>query len=81
PTSFGWTFTGGVEASRVEFFERRINMGRVKLDWFYTTATVKTILEHPSTGRNQLFRNTVTSDQFVQIMTNPRVHTDRGYRR
>jgi len=81
PTSFGWTFTGGVEASRVEFFERPTNMGRVKLDWFYTTATVKTILEHPSTGRNQLFRNTVTSDQFVQIMTNPRVHTDRGYRR
>ena len=81
PTSFGWTFTGSVEASFVEFFDRQTNMGTVKLDWYYTTATVKTILDHPTTGKNELFRNTVNPEQFAQIMTNPRVHSGRGYRR
>lgn len=81
PTSFGWTFTGSVEASFVEFFDRQTNMGIVKVDWYYTTATVKTVLDHPSTGKNDLFRNTVTPEQFAQIMTNPRVHSGRGYRR
>jgi len=81
PTSFGWKFTGSVEKSRVEFFEKETNMGKVKLDWYYTTGTVKTVLDHPSTGRNQLFRSQVSGIQFVEILKNPRVHTNVGYRR
>jgi len=83
PTEFGWTFTGSTQASRVEFFEKNSAnaMGDVRLDWYYTTGTIKTTLHHPTTGTNQLFRNTVTPEEYQRILKNPRVHTDRGYRR
>jgi len=38
PTEFGWIFTGSNETYRVEYFECLT----MKLDWYYTTATVKT---------------------------------------
>ena len=81
PTRFGWTFTGSVEKSRVEFFEKQMNIGRVLLDFYYSTATLKTVLHHPTTGKNQLFRARVTPEQYAAIMKNPRVHTEKGYRR
>ena len=81
PTSFGWTFTGSVEESKVEFFEKRSNIGLTKMDWYYTTGTIKTILDHPTTGRNALFRGNVSPEQFENICKNPRAHTTRGYRR
>jgi len=56
--AFGWMFTGSVERSLVEFYEKGINMGTVKLEFYYATAMMKTVLEHPPTGRNQLFRDT-----------------------
>ena len=82
PTSmgYGWNFTGSTAQSRVEFYEKSTNMGIIKLDFYYTTATVKTVLEHPTTGLNQLFRNTVSPEEYVKILENPRAHTGRGYR-
>jgi hypothetical protein len=51
PTEFNWTFTGSNEVSRVEFFERwerpQDGAGLLKLDFFYTTGTLKTSLDHP----------------------------------
>ena len=82
PTTFGWIFTGSVQDSSVEFFEKKMNDGGlVKLDFYYTTGTIKTVLDHPTSGRNQLFRAKVTPEQFRAVMENPRVHTDQGYRR
>jgi hypothetical protein len=82
PTAHGWTFTGSVEASYVEFFEKKMNNGGlVKLDFYYTTGTIKTVLDHPTSGRNQLFRALVTPEQYKAVLDNPRVHTDQGYRR
>jgi len=82
PTVFGWKFTGSAEESRVEFFEKKMDTGDVvKLDFYYTTATIKTVLDHPTRGSNQLFRAQVTSKQYVDIMKNPRAHTGQGYRR
>jgi hypothetical protein len=82
PTEYGWTFTGSVEASCVEFFEKKMNNGGlVKLDFYYTTGTIKTVLDHPTSGRNQLFRALVTPEQYKAVLENPRVHTDQGYRR
>ena len=82
PTAFGWKFTGSVQASLVEFFEKKMNIGGfVKLDFYYTTRTIKTVLHHPTSGKNQLFRAQVTPEQFVDIMKNPRAHTGQGYRR
>lgn len=80
PTLYGWRFTGAVEESRVEFFEKRMNLGIVKLDFYYTTGTVKSTLHHPTTGRNQLFRTQVTPEQYVNVLKNPRAHTGQGYR-
>ena len=80
PIVYGWTFTGSCEQSKVEFYEKNMNLGFIKLDFYYTTATVKTTLVHPTMGANSLFRNTVTSELYVQILQNPRSHTNRGYR-
>mmetsp|Transcript_29458 Transcript_29458/g.71150 ORF Transcript_29458/g.71150 Transcript_29458/m.71150 type:complete len:732 (-) Transcript_29458:163-2358(-) len=81
PTVFGWEFTGGVQESRVEFFEKRMNIGLAKLDFYYSSGTLKTTLYHPTSGRNQLFRGKVTAEQYVDVMKNPRSHTGQGYRR
>jgi len=82
PSSLGWKFTGSVQESRVEFFEKRMNNGGlIKLDFYYTTGTVKTVIDHPTSGRNQLFRALVTSEQYIDILKNPRAHTGQGYRR
>jgi hypothetical protein len=76
-TEFGWTFTGSHEESRVEFFER--DDGTIKLDWYYTTATVKTSLDHPKQGRTQLFASQVTPELYLQILLEPRAHTGQRY--
>ena len=85
PSMYGWTFTGSQEASKVEFFEKRLNDGSIcKMDFYYTTATVKTTLYHPvQQRRTQLFRRCLGSDPdiYVQILKNPRYHSDLGYNR
>jgi hypothetical protein len=45
PEIYGWRFTGSVQESRVEFFEKKMNIGGfVKLDWYYSTGTIKTVV-------------------------------------
>merc|ERR1712238_27404 len=80
PTNFHWEFTGSCSEAYVEFFEKDFNMGTVRLDFYYTTGTIKTVLHHSSTGINQLFRDTVSPDIYLKILQNPRAHTDQGYR-
>ena len=49
----------------------------VKLDWYYTTATLKTSMDHPRQGKTQMFaRAGITPELYVQVLENPRVHTD-----
>lgn len=83
PVEFGWKFTGSNEISRVEFFEKEFeeDVVVVKLDWFYTTGTVKTSLEHPRQGKTQLFASgkQITPETYVQILLNPREHTGIRY--
>jgi hypothetical protein len=73
-TEFGWTFTGSHD-NVVEFFER----DDMKLDWYFTTATVKTSLDHPKQGRTQLFANKVSPEMYLQILLEPRAHTGQRY--
>eukprot|EP01083_Nonionella_stella_P251338 867274_1 len=54
--------------------------GLIKIDFYYTTGTVKTVMDHPTTGRNELFRNTPSPEDYIRILKNPRSHTGRGYR-
>jgi hypothetical protein len=75
PTQFGWLFTGSWKV--VEFFEKN----EIKLDWYFTTATVKTSMDHPTQGRTQLFRKKVTPKVYRRILENPRAHTNQGYQR
>lgn len=75
PTDFGWTFTGSND-NKVEFFE---NDDGVKLDWYFTTATVKTSLDHPQQGKTQLFGSRVTPNIYLEILLNPRAHTNERY--
>lgn len=74
-----WKFTGSKEESKVEFYEKQMNLGTVKMDFYYTTGTVKTILDH--SGINDLFRLcAVDPVKFKEILLNPRAHTNIGYR-
>jgi hypothetical protein len=93
PVAFGWTFTGSWES--VEFFERMVvsshpsdqenntnNKSKlIKLDWYFTTATVKTSLDHPVQGKTQLFAKECSPKLYTQVLTNPRTHTGKRYQR
>ena len=52
----------------------------VKLDWYYTTATIKTSMDHPTRGLNQLFGKQVTPKEYIHILQNPRTHPNVRYR-
>lgn len=78
PTDFGWEFTGS--SGVTEFFEKQDRGGDlIKLDWYYTTATVKTSLEHPRQGKTQLFAARVDPGTYRNILENPRAHTGKRY--
>ena len=74
PTDFGWKFTGSHNA--VEFFEK----DGMKLDWYFTTATIKTSMDHPTKGKTQLFGSKVTPEVYAQVLLDPRSHTNVRYR-
>jgi hypothetical protein len=72
-TELGWIFTGSWDVA--EFFEK----DGVKLDWYFTTGTVKTAMDHPTQGRTQLFAAKVDPQMYMSILENPRVHTGQRY--
>jgi hypothetical protein len=74
PAEFGWMFTGSDEF--VEFFEK----DEIKLDWYFTTATMKTSMNHPKHGHTQMFGSRVTPEMYIKILLNPREHTNKRYR-
>jgi len=53
--------------------------GAVRLNFWCTTGTVGSYLEHPRQGKTQLFRRNVDLQEARQIFENPRMHTGRGY--
>ena len=75
PCDFGWTFTGSSNVT--EFFEK----DQVKLDWYFTTATMKTSLHHPQKGKTQMFRKQVSPALYRKILEDPRTHTNKGYQK
>mmetsp|Transcript_21254 Transcript_21254/g.27148 ORF Transcript_21254/g.27148 Transcript_21254/m.27148 type:complete len:384 (+) Transcript_21254:324-1475(+) len=51
------------------------------MDFYYSTGTVKTVMDHPTTGANQLFRRCkVSPAKYIKILRDPRSHTSIGYR-
>lgn len=73
----GWTQVAHNETSRVLGYTR----GDERVNVYYTTGTVGTCVDHPSSGRTQLFRQGQDSAGLNDIFDNPRVHTGTGYYR
>ena len=70
------------EVSRVIAFTRGDgDGGTIRINVYYTTGTVSTSLDHPRQGKTQMFRRDCGLREVEEIMTNPRVHTGRGYKR
>lgn len=55
----------------------RINIWLTGRGWF----TVGTALDHPVQGKTQLFRKRVGIELLEQLLANPRLHTDKGFKR
>ncbi|KAG2498381.1 hypothetical protein HYH03_003640 [Edaphochlamys debaryana] len=78
PSQAGWNYTGHNSNSRVAFYE---NDAGVKADYYYTTGTIKTSMDHPRQGPTQLFRRDLSDSQYNAVLNNPRTHTGQGYHR
>ncbi|BDA50686.1 hypothetical protein COCOBI_16-3620 [Coccomyxa sp. Obi] len=76
PADYGWTYQGSNAQSRVEYWQ---NDQGAKMDYYPTTGTVKTSMEHPYAGKTQMFRRDLSDSQFTEVLNNPRAHTGQGY--
>jgi len=67
------------EESRVLSFRGGPNKS-TRINFYYTTGTVGTCLNHPKRGKTQLFRRNInTFEKLEAIFQNPRSHTGEGY--
>jgi hypothetical protein len=55
--------------------------GPDRINVYYSRMTVATIIDHPTKGRNTLYRKGVTFDMLSKIFANPREHLGIGYHR
>ncbi|GFH57857.1 hypothetical protein CTEN210_14333 [Chaetoceros tenuissimus] len=70
------------ETSRVIAFEKNTsNGGSVRFNIYYTTGTVATCLDHPRSGKTQLFRRDQDIDDVDTLFADPRFHSGVGYYR
>lgn len=53
--------------------------GRVQINVYTSKMTVGTCLQHPKSGRTQLFRKYVDMPLLAKIFEEPRIHTQIGY--
>ena len=51
----------------------------VKINVYLRTGTVATCLDHPRSGKTQLFRRNNSLQDIEEIFKNPRRHTGKGY--
>lgn len=50
-----------------------------RVNFYYTTMTVGTAINHPKKGKTQLFRKNIGWAELEHIFNNPRIHTEKGY--
>ena len=50
-----------------------------RLNFWLTTGTVGSYLDHPHQGKTQLFRRKIDMSQASELFDNPRQHTGAGY--
>lgn len=75
-------------ACNYERIDHQVNIGMAsyqkgitRINIYLTKMTVCTYIDHPKTGKNQLFRKNVDLKTLRKIFENPRVHTGKGYRK
>ena len=66
------------KTSRVISFEKSPHC---RVNIYYTTGTVATCLDHPRSGKTQLFRRNQSMNDIESILKNSRHHTEVGYYR
>ena len=75
---YGWTKLQ-TETGNVPMASYRRDSSR--LNFWLSTGTVGSYLDHPNQGKTQLFRRDVTMREAEDLFSNPRQHTGRGYQR
>lgn len=51
----------------------------IRLNFWLSTGTVGSYLDHPRQGKTQLFRRQISMSDASEIFNNPRQHTGKGY--
>lgn len=59
----------------------RFRKNGVSVNLYTTNYTVTTELDHPRQGKTQLHRKGLSHDEVIQVLTDPRKHTGKGYHR
>jgi Stc1 domain len=72
----GWVQNGIIKNGMLSF--RQESTGYL-LNFWLTTGTAGSYLEHPKQGKTQLFRRKVTFGEALELFENPRKHTGTGY--
>jgi len=72
----GWRFLEYQEDNKMISFT---NDKKERANFWYTTRTLGTCINHPTSGKTQLFRKKVTNAQLEKIFEDPRIHTGKGY--
>mmetsp|Transcript_31756 Transcript_31756/g.53564 ORF Transcript_31756/g.53564 Transcript_31756/m.53564 type:complete len:250 (+) Transcript_31756:75-824(+) len=54
--------------------------GNNRLNFWLTTGTCSSSLQHPTQGKTQLFRRQINITEADEIFKNPRKHTGKGYK-
>lgn len=80
-TDFDWTEVDYQDKIGMVSFKKLIKNNPVRINVYLTTGTVATALSHPKYGKTQMFRKLVPYSMLCQIFKNPRLHTDKGYRK
>ena len=68
-----------IECERSEAPMASYKKDEVRLNFWLSTGTVGSYLDHPTQGKTQLFRRDITMSAVAALFANPRQHTGVGY--
>lgn len=77
----GWDHCERKDETKMLSFFRSSGERKPRINVYYSTMTVGTCIDHPVQGATQLFRRDVTMQELKKIFSNPRVHTNKGYKK
>ncbi len=79
--SHGWNLIDNQQSIGMCSYSKTICGAKARINIYRSKMTVTTYIHHHKTGKNQLFRKKVSPELLDKIFKNPRIHTDKGYRR